>query len=43
MGGAADGRIAPVVERTWPFAEARAALAHLAAGRTVGKVVVMVD
>ena len=40
---AADGRIAPVVERTWPLAEAGAALAHLAAGRTVGKVVVTVE
>jgi NADPH:quinone reductase-like Zn-dependent oxidoreductase len=39
---AADGRIAPVIERTWPLAEAGAALAHLAAGRTVGKVVVTV-
>ena len=39
---AADGRIAPVVERTWPLAEARDALAHLAAGRTVGKLVVTV-
>lgn len=40
---AADGRIAPVIERTWPLAEADAALAHLAAGRTVGKVVVTAD
>jgi len=35
-----DGRLTPVIERTWPFAEADAALAHLAAGHTVGKAVV---
>lgn len=37
---AAEGRIAPVIERTWPLAEAGAALAHVDSGRTVGKVVV---
>lgn len=36
----AEGRIAPVIEREYPFAEASAALAHLEAGHTVGKVVV---
>ncbi|MGW9157164.1 NAD(P)-dependent alcohol dehydrogenase [Microbacterium sp. NPDC055665] len=36
----ADGRIVPVIEREYPFAEASAALAHLEAGHTVGKVVV---
>lgn len=36
----ADGRIVPVVEREYPFAEASAALAHLEAGHTVGKLVV---
>lgn len=30
----------PVIERAYPFAEASAALAHVAAGHTVGKVVV---
>jgi NADPH:quinone reductase-like Zn-dependent oxidoreductase len=39
---AADGRLVPVIERTWPFTEAGAALAHLAAGHTVGKSVVTV-
>jgi NADPH:quinone reductase-like Zn-dependent oxidoreductase len=39
---AADGRLAPVIERTWPLADAGAALAHLAAGHTVGKSVVTV-
>jgi NADPH:quinone reductase-like Zn-dependent oxidoreductase len=37
---AADGRLRPVIERAFTFAEARDALAHLAAGHTVGKVVV---
>lgn len=36
----ADGRIAPVIERVWSFDEAVAALAHVEAGHTVGKVVV---
>jgi len=36
----ADGRIVPVIERAYPFAEASAALAHVEAGHTVGKVVV---
>lgn len=36
----ADGRMAPVIEREYPFAEASAALAHVEAGHTVGKVVV---
>ncbi|PRB61739.1 NAD(P)-dependent alcohol dehydrogenase [Microbacterium sp. MYb45] len=36
----ADGRIVPVIEREYPFAEASAALAHLEAGHTAGKVVV---
>lgn len=34
------GRITPVIERTWPLSDARSALAHVEAGRTVGKVVV---
>jgi NADPH:quinone reductase-like Zn-dependent oxidoreductase len=34
------GRVRPVIERTFPFDQARAALAHVAAGHTVGKVVV---
>jgi NADPH:quinone reductase-like Zn-dependent oxidoreductase len=36
----AEGRIVPVIEREYPFAEASAALAHIEAGHTVGKVVV---
>lgn len=38
-----DGRLAPVVERTWPLSEAVQALAHVDAGHTVGKVVVVQD
>ena len=37
---AADGSLTPVIERTWPLSEAGAALAHVDAGHTVGKVVV---
>lgn len=37
----AEGRLAPVVERTWPLDGARDALAHVDAGHTVGKVVVL--
>lgn len=40
---AASGRLRPVIERTWPLAEADAALAHVDSGRTVGKVVVTVS
>lgn len=40
---AADGRIAPVIERTWSLAAAGAALAHVDTGRTVGKVVVIAE
>lgn len=36
----AEGRISPVIEREYPFAEASAALAHIEAGHTVGKLVV---
>ena len=39
---AADGSHPPVIERTWPLAEAREALAHVDAGHTVGKVVVVI-
>ena len=35
------GRLRPVIEREVPLADARAALAHLDAGHTVGKVVVL--
>lgn len=38
-----SGRITPVIERTWSFAQAREALAHVDAGHTVGKVVVTVE
>jgi NADPH:quinone reductase-like Zn-dependent oxidoreductase len=37
---AAEGRLRPVIERTLPFDQARVALEHVAAGHTVGKVVV---
>lgn len=39
----AAGRLRPVIERTFPFEEARAALAHVDAGHTVGKVVVRAE
>jgi NADPH:quinone reductase-like Zn-dependent oxidoreductase len=35
------GRIRPVIERTYAFGEGAAALAHVAAGHTAGKVVVL--
>ena len=38
-----NGRIRPVIERTYPFAAARDALAHVDAGHVVGKVVVAVE
>lgn len=37
---AAAGDLSPHIERIWPQAEAREALAHIAAGHTIGKVVV---
>lgn len=37
----AAGRLTPAIEATWPLAEARAALASVDAGHTVGKVVVL--
>jgi len=37
---AAQGALSPVIEREYPFDEADAALAHLEAGHTVGKVIV---
>lgn len=37
------GRIVPVIEKEWPFAEAAAALAHVEAGHTIGKVVVRAE
>lgn len=39
---ATDGRLTPLIEHTWPLADAGAAMAHLDSGRTVGKVVVTV-
>lgn len=39
----AAGRLTPTIERTWPLSQARAALAWVDAGRTVGKVVVRAD
>lgn len=38
---AAEERLVPHIERTWPLAEASAALAHVDAGHSVGKVVVL--
>jgi NADPH:quinone reductase-like Zn-dependent oxidoreductase len=35
-----DGVLRPVVERTYPFAEVPEALAHVAGGRSRGKIVV---
>jgi NADPH:quinone reductase-like Zn-dependent oxidoreductase len=40
---AAEGRLRPAIERVYPFGEAQAALAHVEAGHTVGKVVVTAD
>lgn len=37
-----DGRLTPVVDRTFPLAEVREALRHLAGGTVVGKVVLTV-
>lgn len=36
-----NGRITPIIERTWPVNEARGALAHVDSGRAVGKAVVL--
>ncbi|KZE88509.1 NAD(P)-dependent alcohol dehydrogenase [Microbacterium sp. TNHR37B] len=38
---AARGDLVPYIERTWPLVEADAAVAHVDAGHTVGKVVVV--
>ena len=40
---AAEGHVTPVIERTFRLSDARAALAHVDAGHTVGKVVVVPD
>jgi NADPH:quinone reductase-like Zn-dependent oxidoreductase len=40
---AASGRLTPALERTFALADARAALAHVDEGHTVGKVVVEAD
>ncbi len=40
---AADGRLTPAIERTWPLHEARDALAWIDAGHTVGKIVVVAE
>lgn len=37
----ATGGLEPLIERTWPLSQAGEALAHVAAGHTVGKVVVV--
>jgi NADPH:quinone reductase-like Zn-dependent oxidoreductase len=38
-----QGEIKPVLDRTFPFAETRAAIAHVESGRAVGKVVLVAD
>jgi NADPH:quinone reductase len=38
-----EGRIAPRVSRTWPLAEGGEAIAHMAARKAVGKLVVTMD
>lgn len=38
---AASGRLTPHIEKTFPLSDAAAALAHVEAGRTVGKVIVV--
>ena len=38
-----EGRLRPVIERTYALADAGSALAHVDAGHTVGKVVVMAE
>ena len=38
-----SGAIKPVLDRTFPFAETKEALAYVEAGRSVGKVVVVRD
>ncbi|MCR2783390.1 MULTISPECIES: NAD(P)-dependent alcohol dehydrogenase [unclassified Microbacterium] len=40
---AGAGELTPHIERVWPLAEANAALAHIASGHTIGKVVVRGD
>ena len=35
-----EGRIAPKVSRTWPLAQGAEAIAHMAARKAVGKLVV---
>jgi NADPH:quinone reductase-like Zn-dependent oxidoreductase len=37
----AAGRLRPVIDRTFPMADAAAAHAHLAARRTIGKVLLV--
>ena len=36
-------KIEPIIDRVFPFAEARAAYEHLASGKHFGKVVIRVD
>ena len=38
-----DGKLEPVIDRVFPFAEIRQAFAYLEAGRAKGKVVVRMD
>jgi NADPH:quinone reductase-like Zn-dependent oxidoreductase len=38
-----EGRISPKVSRTWPLSQAGEAIAHMAARKAVGKLVVTMD
>lgn len=39
----ADGRLRPVLDSLWPWAEVEAAHAHMAANRNIGKLVLVLD
>jgi NADPH:quinone reductase-like Zn-dependent oxidoreductase len=38
-----EGRLAPVIERTYPLADAAEAVRHLEAGHARGKIIVTID
>ena len=39
----AEGKVVPVIDRTYPLAEVREAMHYLEAGRARGKVIVTID
>jgi alcohol dehydrogenase len=39
----ADGKVVPVIDRTYPLARIREAMHYLEAGRARGKVIVLID